>query len=62
MLPYAWWPIWKSASRFRRAGLAKAPAEFNQRIVVCDPLAVYRELAPIQAMRLDHFDGSAPCV
>jgi hypothetical protein len=47
--------------RFARAGRAKALAEFDQRIVIRDTLAIYRELALVQAMRLEDVDGSAPC-
>jgi asparagine synthase (glutamine-hydrolysing) len=48
--------------RFGRAGRARALAEFDQRIVIRDTLAVYQELAPVQSMRSEDVDGPTICV
>ena len=49
-------------ARFGRAGRDAAVAEFDERIVISDTMAVYRELMPDQVMPLEEVDGSAPCI
>ena len=49
-------------ARFGRAGRDAAIAEFDERIVIRNTMAVYRELLPPQAMPMEECDASAPCV